>query len=131
MARPKGKSGSGTRRFVMLPHNLLSLPEFINLSFTAKSLLIEFLIQYNGKNNGDFSNTRKILLPRGWSSNATIQKATSELIKAELIILSRQGGRHKCNLYGITWEPINECGGKLDISPTRTPLKPLSFRKHA
>ena len=111
----------------MLPHNLLSLPEFINLSFTAKSLLIEFLIQYNGKNNGDFSNTRKILLPRGWSSNATIQKATSELIKAELIILSR----HKCNLYGITWEPINECGGKLDISPTRTPLKPLSFRKHA
>lgn len=112
----------------MLPHDLLNLPEYVNLSFTAKALLNEFLYQYNGKNNGDFSNTRKILLPRGWSSNATIQKATNELIDAEFVILTRQGGRHKCNLYGITWEPINECGGKLETPPTSVALKPLSLR---
>jgi len=49
-----------------------------------------------------------------------------ELLNADLVILTRQGGRNRCNLYGVTWEPIDECGNKLDIPSSATPLKPLS-----
>jgi hypothetical protein len=26
---------------------------------------------------------------------------------------------HKCNLYAFTWQPIDECGGKLHVNPTK------------
>lgn len=129
MARPKGKSGNNKRPFVMLEHELLKSPYYLNLSYKAKILLIEVLFQFNGKNNGDICLTLSVMRKRGWSSNDTLTSAVNELIEAELLVLTRQGGRNKCNLYGLTWMKINECGGKLDIKPTHTPLKPLSFRR--
>jgi hypothetical protein len=83
-------------------------------------------MQYNGKNNGDFCITLSVMKARGWTSNDTLRTAMQELIEAELVILTRQGGRNRCNLYGITWEPIHECKNKLDIGPTLVPIKPLS-----
>jgi len=129
MARPRSKSGNGKRRFVMLPHELLKLPEYMKLSHKAKGLLTELLFQYNGINNGDFCLTLSVMKKRGWSSNDTIGSATKELIEVGFIILTRQGGRNMCNLYGVTWEPIDECKNKLDVQSTKTPIKPLSFRR--
>ena len=129
MARPRNKSGNGKRRFAMLWHDLMDLPEYIQLSHKSKNLLTELLRQYNGRNNGDFCLTLSVIKKRGWNSNDTIRSAAKELIEAELIILTRQGGRNMCSLYGITWEPIDECKNKLDIPPTKTPIKPLSFRR--
>jgi len=130
MARAKGKSGTGKKRpFVMLPHDLLKLPEYITLGHTAKTLLTDALMQYRGKNNGDICLTRSMMIERGWSSNDTLRKAINELIDVELLILTRQGGRNKCCLYGFTWMSIDECKNKLDIRPSSTPIKPLSLRR--
>ena len=35
-----------------------------------------------------------------------------------ILMMTRQGGRNKASLYAVTFQPINECGGKLDIAPT-------------
>lgn len=126
MGRPRGKSGNKSPRFVRLRHDLLDNYDFINLNYTAKSLLIDVLRQFNGSNNGDFCITLSVMKRRGWTSNDTLRNAAKELIKANLLILTRQGGRNSCNLYGVTWEPINECKGKIDIKPTLTPLRKLS-----
>lgn len=129
MARPRGKSGGKKRRFVMLDHALLNSPRYLGLSYKAKILLTDALVQFNGNNNGDFCLTLSVMKQRGWCSNDTLGRATKELIDANLLVLTRQGGRNKCNLYGVTWIEIHECGGKLDIKPTPTPLEPLSIRK--
>ena len=63
---------------------------------------------------------------RGWNSSDQLDKAKKELIKRDVIQLTRQGGRNKCNLYALTWFPINECKGKLDIAPTV--IAPVNWR---
>ena len=35
--------------------------------------------------------------------------------------MSRQGGLHQCSLYAVTFYRVDECEGKLDISPTPSP----------
>lgn len=132
-ARLTGKGASGGGLFVMLRHDLIDHPDYIALSFPAKVLLVDVLRQLKFRkgetiNNGDLSITLKVMRPYGWNSNDTLTRATRELIEAGLLIQTRQGGRHKCSLYGVTWFAIDECGGKLDIAPTRTPLRPLSLK---
>jgi hypothetical protein len=126
--RPKGKSGNKARRFCSLPHSLLDQNDYIGLSHVAKSFLIELLYQYNGFNNGDFCITLSVLKKRGWNSNDTIRKAAKELIDANLLVMTRQGGRNMCNLYGFTWIALDECKNKLDIKPSVVPIRPLSIK---
>jgi len=54
-----------------------------------------------------------------------MRRALRALMDAELVMLTRQGGRNLCSLYAFTWLPINECGGKLDVAETTTPPIPL------
>jgi len=51
---------------------------------------------------------------RGWKSRDTLFYAVKELLYYGFITVTRQGGRHKPTLYGLTWREINECKGKLD-----------------
>jgi len=128
MARNRLKTkGRGKRRFVRLLHDLLNDPRYIKLSHPAKTLLIDIMKQYNGFNNGDLCITLSVMRSRGWTSNSTLWRARDELLRAELILLTRQGGKNKCSLYALSWEPINDCKGKLDIPETKTPLVPLSI----
>jgi hypothetical protein len=92
------------------------------LSSHAIKLLNDLGLQYNGKNNGDLCATWSIMEMRGWKSSSTLYKAINELLGHGFICKSRQGGRHKPTLYALTWNNINECKGKLDISPTDGPL---------
>jgi hypothetical protein len=59
---------------------------------------------------------------RGWNSSDQLQKAKNELIERGFIAVSRQGGRNKCSLYAITWQPIDDCKGKLDIGASNKSL---------
>lgn len=128
MKRPRGKSGQKGRPFVMLTKDLLSHEDYINLSHIAKVLLVDVLRQFKGGNNGDFCITLKVMRAYGWTSNASLTKAKNELIEAELLVLTRQGGRNQCSLYGVTFYPIDECSGKLDIKPTSTALRAFSLK---
>ena len=96
-------------------------PAYITLSAKAVRLLLEFARQYNGFNNGALCAAWRLMQPRGWNSRDTLRQALVELLEHDLILLTRQGGKHKASLYALTWKAIDDCRGKLDVSPTRTP----------
>jgi hypothetical protein len=98
---------------------VLNHSDFISLSYTAKALLLDVGAQYNGFNNGDLCAAHSILKERGWKSNDTRTKALNELIAAGLLVQTKVGGLNAGpHLYALTWQPIDECGGKLDIAAT-------------
>jgi hypothetical protein len=114
--RNKGRATTGS--FVSLPHDLLSHDSFATLRPRATKLLIDIAAQYRGSNNGDLCAPLSLMKKRGWNSSDQLFKAKDELVDRGLILVSRQGGLNQCNLYAITWQPIDECKGKLDIAPT-------------
>lgn len=98
------------------------------LSFTARGVLMELHMQYNGSNNGDLSATRSMAKDWGVSSPNILQKALTDLLNGGWIIQTRSSvfSRHgsRCALYALSWYSIDDCPGKeLEISPTRTPPK--------
>jgi hypothetical protein len=96
-----------------VPLAVLESLQYAALSWPARALLIELAAQFNGHNNGDQSAAFALHRKRGWT-RSTLQAATVELEQAGFIVRTRQGGRNACNLYGLTWQPLDECAGKLD-----------------
>lgn len=101
-----------------IPHAVLDSPNYLAVSWPARSLLVDLARQFNGYNNGDLTAAWKLMAKRGWRSKDTLYKALRELLDSGLIELTRQGGRNACNLYAVTWDAIDECKGKLDYGPT-------------
>jgi|SRR6056300_1847271 len=128
MKRRKAKSKAiFYRGFFHLHKPLLSCEDFISLKGNSLKLLIDIGSQYNGYNNGNLCASLSVLRSRGWNSNQQLTKALRELLNKNLIVLTKQGGLHMGpNLYAITWQPINECGGKLDVPATTLP--PRTFK---
>ena len=120
----KGRQTTGS--FLRLPHNVLQHETFKTLSTRATKLLIDIAAQYRGNNNGDLSATLSLMRDRGWNSSDQLDKAKKELVAKDVIRVARQGGLNKCNLYALTWFPIDECKGKLDIASTKT--APVNWR---
>lgn len=112
---------------IWLPLDVLQGAAYASLSMSAKALMIELAGQLRAKhgdiiNNGDLTTAISILKPRGWVSEKTIRTAAHDLERAMLIIKTRQGQRpNKCNLYAVTWLPLNE-SPKLDITARGYPL---------
>ena len=106
--------------FVMFPWDVLNHETFRTLSPRATKLVVDIAAQYRGSNNGDLSATLSLMRDRGWNSSDQLDKAKKELVGKDVIRVARQGGLNKCNLYALTWFPIDECKGKLDIASTIT-----------
>lgn len=125
--RNRVKGRSDTRRFVGIPFELLQTRKYSELSSHAVKLLVDILRSFNGSNNGNLQCVWSELRALGWKSKGTIDRALRELLACGFIEQSRQGGRHKCSLYAVTWRAIDEVidqktgRHKLDIPPTRTP----------
>lgn len=119
-AKLKGRSENGS--FVAIPHAVLNSQAFLGLDGWAVKCLVDLLTGFKGQNNGDLSLSWSMAQARGWRSPGTLQRAKNALVDAGLIVVSRQGGKHKCSLYAVTWRAVDECGGKLDIRATLTPL---------
>lgn len=123
---PKNYSQAKGRRkghtFLSVPHHIMDSDNFQSLSGSALKLLLDLGRQFNGINNGDLCVTMSVMKQRGWKSNDTLQRAKNELLEKGWITLTRQGGLNiKCSLYALTWLPIDDCKGKIEVSPTRTP----------
>lgn len=116
-SRLKKKSGP----FTSIPHSVMDSENFRSLGGWDIKLLLDIAYQYRGKNNGDLAATWSMFRKWGWKSKGTLQKSLNALLSRGFIELTRQGGRNRCNLYAITWQPINECKGKLDVSETLRP----------
>ena len=113
--------------FLHLHRMMLETQDFISLKGNSIKLLIDLGYQYNGYNNGDLCASLSVMRKRGWNSNQQLAKALKELLERNLIVQTKQGGLNLGpNLYAITWQPIDECGGKLDANPTT--VAPRSFR---
>jgi len=113
--------------FFHLHRPLLDCEDFISLKGNSIKLLIDLGSQFNGYNNGDLCASLSVMRKRGWNSNQQLTKALKELLERNLIVQTKQGGLNLGpNLYAITWQPIDECGGKLDANPTT--VAPRSFR---
>ncbi len=110
----KGRSIVGG--FAALPNAYFNTPEFAALSGRAVKLLIELVLRYNRSNNGDLAMTKSAMAARGFRSTSQLVQARDELVNAGWIMCTRQGGRNIPSLYALTWEPIDRCGGKLDVA---------------
>jgi len=109
------QKGRGGASFVSIPHFVLESPQWGRMDAFALKLLWELARQYRGSNNGDLSATAEMLKDRSatWSSKDTLPKKLRYLEEQGWIIKTRQGGRHiGCNLYAVTWWPVDDCGGK-------------------
>ena len=91
---------------------------YIRLSSHAKVLLWEICYQYNGYNNGDLCAVFSVMQKRGFRSKGTLDRAIKELLEKGWISITRVGGRHRCTLYALTFQAIDECRGKLDVPAT-------------
>lgn len=119
LIKTKGRREAGS--YVTLPHAVLEHENFVRLHPRAVKLLLDLYAQYRGHNNGDLCAAFTVMKERGWKSKSQLQKAKEELLAKGWLVVARQGGRNKSTLYAVTFQAIDECGGKLDIGPTNTP----------
>jgi hypothetical protein len=110
--------------YLSLPKVVTENADFRELSPSALKVLMVLATQYRGNNNGDLSATHTMMKAWGGMSPTTLAKALRELLDHRLIIRTRDAwvGREapRCALYAITWQPIDICGGKLDVADTNT-----------
>jgi hypothetical protein len=97
-----------------MPSVVLNSPQYAALSAHAVKLLLDLAAQFNGHNNGDLAAAWTVMEKRGWRSRDTLGRAMDELMRAEFIVQTRQGGRHAASLYGITFFAL-DVTEKLDV----------------
>ena len=107
--------------FAGVPRAVMDTQKYRKLSVHAKALLLELCRQHNGWNNGNLCAAWGIVKNRGCGSRNTIEKAAAELLAAGMIEKTEQGGRHRPNLYALTWRVWDDCGKKVSFSPTKLP----------
>ena len=99
--------------FVLIPSEVLISTAYIDLSFSASSMLVEVLHFYNGRNNGCIWISPEVLRARRFSKN-TASKALKELRSHGFIYMTKRGGNQRggCSWFAITWLPINRVDGQ-------------------
>ena len=119
--RRRNQGRQTTKPFLRFPHDLLNHENFRTLRPASTKLVIDIAAQYNGRNNGDLCAPLSVMRKRGWKSSEQLFKARKDIVDRGLVRVARQGGLNRCTLYALTWFPIDECDGKLDIASTTTP----------
>lgn len=108
--------------FVAIPLSVLDSVAFRQATPHAKALLTDLVAQLRADNNGDLAACWRFMKDRGWQSQTTLLKAKRELIDRGLIVETRMGARpNKASLYAVTWRALDNCAGKLEISPQSFP----------
>lgn len=125
MAKSRYKNATEKRDgggHVAIPVSVLNGAAYLGLGAHARMLLLDLAAQYRGNNNGDLCLAWKLMKPRGWKSEATLNKAKKALLEAGLIVEARKGARpNKCALIALTWYALDDCDGKLDITAQSFP----------
>lgn len=99
-------------RYIALTTSVLTSQAYINLSHTAKALLIEVAMQRAGGDNGRLLLSMRHLATRGWRSADVVTRAKRELIDAGLIYQTVQGHRpNKASWFAVTWYSLDKIPG--------------------
>ena len=124
MSHRKPKGRPPPKSYYLIPRVVHRSADFRKLSPYALKLLVSVIYQFNGFNNGDLTVAWTVMSKlHGFKSEATLDRCKKELLAANLIYLTRQGGLGRCSLYALTWMPIDDCNGKLDCRPTTRPIR--------
>lgn len=115
------KKGRATHEsFFGIPKAVMAHSNFTRLTPSAVKLVNDIGFQFNGRNNGDLCAAFSIMQKRGWRSKDTLWRAIDCALHYRMVMVTRQGGKHRATLYALTWRKIDECKGKLDVSETIT-----------
>ena len=120
MASTKPNGRARKARYAGVPHVVMESDSYKQLNGWDVKLLLELSKQYNGSNNGDLSAAWGIMKNLGWRSSGTLFKSLATLERLGFIQRTRQGGKHQCNLFALTWQPIDDCKVKLDVKASKT-----------
>jgi hypothetical protein len=109
--------------FAMVPVIVLQSIACTTLPNYALRVLFAFAAQFRGRNNGDLALTWSMAKTFGIASREHHVKGIALLLDHGLIVKTRQGGKKPLGptLYALTWHPVDECNGKLDVSMSMTP----------
>ena len=111
--RQKGRNPGAS--FVQIPHFVMESLKYADLDPYALKLLHELVRQYKGGNNGNLCAVQSELAARcrTWKSKDMLTKKLAILESEGWIVKTRQGSKlDGCNLFAVTWWPINACPGK-------------------
>ena len=125
--RGKLKGRKSKPKFVNIPTAVINSPEWAELSLVERAFILDLMGSYSGYNNGDLSCAWKIMRSRGWRSRDTLNRARKATLERGFTMITRHGHRNAATLYAVTFLPIHECKGKLEVNPTRTP--PHTWRR--
>lgn len=128
MGFEKNKRFKSKERFAGIPHVVMNHPDYIELSGNAIKLLLEAARQYNGRNNGKLCFVWSQMKDRGWRSKTTLSKSLKELLKNNLLVITKYGGllngKGAPQFYAITWQNIDEIQGFImDLHATERPIR--------
>lgn len=125
MAKSRYKNAGEKRdggAHIAVPVSVLNGSAYLGLSAHGRMLLWDLAAQYRGDNNGDMCAAWKLMRPRGWKSEETLNNAKKELLGACLIVETVKGARpNKCSLYALTWYALDDCDGRPEISARNFP----------
>jgi putative DNA primase/helicase len=99
----KSVAGYHVSGYVAVPRRLLLGPEYGDLSFKARALLLDVAARFNGSNNGSITAPFIAMQERGWRSPHTHRKAMQELLASGLVEKTLQGRSHVCSRYCLPW----------------------------
>jgi hypothetical protein len=132
-SREKSKGRRISGNFLALPHVVMDSEDYRMLSGSATKVLQCLMRQLKASNNGDLSATFGQVSAWGIGSKSTLAAALDELMTKRLIQRTREGRFLKpggcCALYAVTWRPIDDCGGKLEVSPTSTAPRKFTLER--
>lgn len=114
-------------RFVGIPYNVANSQQFAVLSYRAKALILDLLLQYNGRNNGSLSACHALMKKRGWPQ-ATLHRTLKELKNTGFVVVTRQGWkqRGRPTLIAFTWNGIDEAKVEYDDG-VKVSSQPLGY----
>lgn len=130
--REKTKGRKARGRYLAMPVAVVDSKSYRELSLAASRVLTMLHYQYRGANNGDLCAPLSEAKRWGINGPATLARALRELEAANLIVRTRDPTRLRksphgqCSLFALTWECLDECGGKHGLKPTSTPLRIFS-----
>jgi len=122
MAKHNYRKGAIPYLFIALPRQVVASLEWQALSHRARSLAVDLMNQYNGKNNGRLCPGFEAMRNSNWTSKDQLIKAKRELLTTRFCIQTRMGHAPRtAEWLGFTWWPLN-WDESMDVSRTTWPF---------
>jgi len=122
----KQKGRKSERKHSQLYDDMSKSKAFKWLTGAELKVLIFFISEYNGFNNGILDLSYEKANDELGLSTVTFSKALKGLIEKGFIKKSVQGGKNILNRFAVTCYPVNDCRNKDGIKMHNLPVSPVA-----